>query len=223
MSVISCSEFLDQIDDWLDGSRTAAANEHARECAHCSGVIADLSAIRASARTWDDDVAPPARVWTSLRAQLAEEGLIRDEAPARQTSAHRWFGWLDVFSVTPRPALAGAYLIALVAICALLVGPTDRQLNNSEWLERTQLSSNKINAQLDTYERDTLSSLSTSSPTVKASLHENLAIVDNYIALCEKSVHEEPESEIARDYLYQAYQQKADLLAEMSERGDDGR
>ena len=53
-----------------------------------------------------------------------------------------------------------------------------------------------------------------------ASLHENLAIVDNYITLCEKSVREEPENEVARDYLYGAYQQKADLLAQMTERGE---
>jgi hypothetical protein len=56
---------------------------------------------------------------------------------------------------------------------------------------------------------------------VSASLHRNLAIVDNYIALCEKSVHDEPQNELARDYLYEAYRQKADLLAQMSERGEN--
>jgi hypothetical protein len=50
-----------------------------------------------------------------------------------------------------------------------------------------------------------------------------LAIVDNYIALCEKSVREDPENEIARDYLYEAYEQKADLLAQMTERGVSSR
>ena len=55
---------------------------------------------------------------------------------------------------------------------------------------------------------------------VVTSLSHNLAIVDNYIALCEKSVREEPENGLARDYLYQAYQQKVDLLAQMTERGD---
>lgn len=52
-----------------------------------------------------------------------------------------------------------------------------------------------------------------------AALYENLAMVDNYISLCEKSVRDEPQSEMARDYLYGAYQQKADLLATMAERG----
>jgi hypothetical protein len=35
-------------------------------------------------------------------------------------------------------------------------------------------------------------------------------------------VREEPENEVARDYLYTAYQQKADLLAQMDEIGDTG-
>ena len=51
-------------------------------------------------------------------------------------------------------------------------------------------------------------------------MHQNLAIVDHYIDLCEKSVREEPDNDVAREYLYQAYQQKADLLAVMTEHGD---
>ena len=54
---------------------------------------------------------------------------------------------------------------------------------------------------------------------VTASLNQNLAIVDNMIAMCEKSVREAPQDEMTRDFLYQAYQQKADLLATMTERG----
>ena len=80
-----------------------------------------------------------------------------------------------------------------------------------------------LSAQLDTVERNAVSSLAEPNPEVAASLHSNLAIVDNYIALCEKSVREDPEDEVARDYLYGAYQQKADLLAQISERGDYGR
>jgi hypothetical protein len=53
---------------------------------------------------------------------------------------------------------------------------------------------------------------------VTASLHSNLEIVDNYISLCQDSVREEPDNEIARDYLYEAYQQKADLVAQLNER-----
>ena len=45
------------------------------------------------------------------------------------------------------------------------------------------------------------------------SFQHNLGIVDNLIAVCEKSVKEQPDDPVARDYLYGAYQQKAVLLA----------
>jgi hypothetical protein len=67
-------------------------------------------------------------------------------------------------------------------------------------------------------EQASFSSLPASESPVTASLHKNLEIVDNYISLCENSVREEPDNEDARDYLYGAYQQKAELLAQMSER-----
>lgn len=52
---------------------------------------------------------------------------------------------------------------------------------------------------------------------VTATLNKNLAIVDNMISMCEKSVREDPQNEMTRDYLYTAYQQKADLLATMAD------
>jgi hypothetical protein len=48
---------------------------------------------------------------------------------------------------------------------------------------------------------------------VTDSIRRNLQIVDNFIAICEKSVREQPDNQMAREYLYGAYQQKAELLA----------
>jgi hypothetical protein len=42
------------------------------------------------------------------------------------------------------------------------------------------------------------------------------------IVLCEKSVHEEPDNQMAREYLYGAYQQKAELLATAMNRSVTG-
>jgi len=55
------------------------------------------------------------------------------------------------------------------------------------------------------------------------SASKNLQIVDNLIAVCEKKVRENPYDPLAREYLYGAYQQKADLLSQLSERGGYGR
>ena len=94
-------------------------------------------------------------------------------------------------------------------------------MNEARWLTGTQISTSPLSAQLDFAEQNSNSYVTRANPAVTASLHQNLAIVDNYIALCEKSVNEEPQNEVARDYLYEAYQQKADLLAQMTERGEN--
>jgi hypothetical protein len=227
-NTMNCNEFASQIDEWLRGERTAAARTHARECADCRGMADDFSAIANTARDWSlEDVAPSPRLWNSIRAQLQEEGLIGDAArhpapavppaPQIRISNPGWFaGW---FAGALRPALAGGYLAILIAASVLFVGPSGKQINDSQWLARTQRSIKPLNTELDSAENAVFTNLARTSPVVIASLHENLAILDNDIALCEKSVREEPENELARDYLYQAYEQKADLLARMADRG----
>ena len=121
----------------------------------------------------------------------------------------------------PRPVLAGAYLAALVAVAFALSGPVNRRVNEARWLKGTQTSTSPLSAQLNFAEQNSNTYVARSNPDVTASLHQNLALVDKYIALCEKSVNEEPQNEVARDYLYEAYQQKAYLLAQIGERGEN--
>lgn len=226
---MDCSQFADQLDEWLRGERSPAARVHARECQQCRGLADDFGAIANTARDWSlEDTAPSPRLWNALRAQLQEEGLIRDSArsaapavsrPQTEIAAARTNWFTGFFAGAMRPALAGAYLGILIAASIVFVGPSGRQIDESQWLARTQKSVKPLNAELNTAEHAVLANLATASPVVTASLHQNLAIIDNDIALCEKSVREQPENELARDYLYQAYEQKADLLAQMADRG----
>jgi hypothetical protein len=57
---------------------------------------------------------------------------------------------------------------------------------------------------------------------VTDSIRRNLQIVDNFIAMCEKDVREQPDNQMAREYLYGAYQQKAELLATAMNRNMTG-
>jgi hypothetical protein len=232
MSTMDCSEFVDQLDDWLRGQRSTAARVHSRECHECHAMSEDVGAILNTAEKWAlDEAAPSPRLWNALRAQLQEEGLIREPAspaaPARvrlqpQIESPKSAGWFAKwFSPTLRPALASGYIAALIAVSFLFVGPSGKQIDDSQWLSRTQVSIKPITAELNAAERNVLSNLASANPVISASLHQNLAIVDNDIELCEKSVREQPENELARDFLYQAYEQKADLLAEISDRGVD--
>jgi hypothetical protein len=207
---MNCKDFLNQLEHWMEGERSADAEAHLADCPDCHGVVEDLRLIHRTACSLGDvEQAPVERLWASLRTQLVREGLIRRRHPMEAVTD--WSA--AAFSAFPRPALAGAYLVALVSVSLTLAGPGYRRF---QW---NSSSTQPLSAELNTAERDTMAMMN-SDPAVTASLEKNLAIVDNYIALCEKSVQEEPESEIARDYLYDAYRQKADLLAQMTERGD---
>jgi hypothetical protein len=58
-----------------------------------------------------------------------------------------------------------------------------------------------------------------SSSTADNSLRENLATLNAFIKECRKRLQEDPHDQLARDYLSAAYQQKAEILAAMMERG----
>src|SRR5580693_1519704 len=226
MATITCREFLNYLEPWMEGERPPDAQAHVRTCANCSGVVKDLEMIHAEARSWSaSELDAPERVWTSLRAQLEQEGLISEAIPASEHRAHvapprtGWFAGL--FPRLPRPVLAGGYLAALVAVAFALSGPVNKRVNEARWLKGTQTSTSPLSAQLNFAEQNSNTYIARSNPDVTASLHQNLALVDKYIALCEKSVNEEPQNEVARDYLYEAYQQKADLLTQMTERGEN--
>jgi hypothetical protein len=226
MGTMACNEFLDQLDVWMDQVRHPDARAHLRGCPACRSLVEDMDAIHLAAQQLPlSDPEPPAHIWNSLRIQLEVEGLIHGDLAGRAGASwhEKVISWVDgVFAPLPRPVLAGAYLTVLVALAFAAASPFAAKSSSSRWARNTQASTMPLSAQLDSAEQNTVTSLGQSSPTASAALHRDLAIVDNYIALCEKSVSEEPENEAARDYLYEAYQQKAYLLAEMSDRGEEG-
>jgi hypothetical protein len=59
----------------------------------------------------------------------------------------------------------------------------------------------------------------TSRSPIDASLRDNLKKVDEFIADCERHLKEQPQDALTREYLSAAYQQKAELLSAIIERG----
>ena len=215
MAPMRCDEFRQISGEWVDGDRNPSAVSHMAECARCRALIADLDSIRSAAALWPEEE-PPARVWIAIRSQLEKEGLIR--TPSLRPSAG-WWERLRAFGAF-RPALAGAYL-SLVIVGAGLLGVQMKTVNSADqqavWLQRAQSTMTPVAAELNTAETKAVPALQAQSNDLTATLNHNLAIVDNMISMCEKSVREDPQNEMTRDYLYTAYQQKADLLATMAE------
>src|SRR5580692_252396 len=84
MATKNCEAFLNHLESWIEGERSASAKAHFHDCAACQAVIADLTAIRTEARSWSAlESEAPEHVWVALRAQLEQEGLIRSSEPER--------------------------------------------------------------------------------------------------------------------------------------------
>ncbi len=211
MAPMHCEEFWQLSGDWLEGERNPSAASHISSCARCRALVVDLEAIRGAATLLSENE-PPAHLWLSIRSQLEREKLIR--SPRR-------FSWLEFPAF--RPALAGAYL-ALIIAAAVVFSTASVQTNRNSvaeqqavWLQHAQTIITPVAAELSSAEIKALPALQGSGNDVTATLNHNLVIVDNMISMCEKSVREDPQNEMTRDYLYTAYQQKADLLATMAE------
>jgi hypothetical protein len=134
-------------------------------------------------------------------------------------------GWWTAFQ---RPALAGAVLgVSLVVAGLLGVGsvstaPTSAVLETASSPEvDAQAMESQTTGPLDASEASIVS-LPQRDPQVAEELHHDLGEIDNFIAVCEKSVREQPDNEMAREYLYDAYQQKAQLLAVAMDRSPVG-
>jgi hypothetical protein len=187
-----------------------AARAHLAGCTSCRNFVADLTAIVATAHLLPAEVEPPSRVWTSLRLKLEEEGIIRS------TPRHSWWPSLSEFF---RPRALATAMVALLIVAAATLQ-----------LKRPAPQATEARNTYDTVYLDTGVTLSddeahlpamplSGNSGVDISLRQNLDIVDKFIVDCEQRVKEEPQDDLAREYLSGAYQQKAELISVMMERG----
>jgi len=205
-----------------------AASSHVAGCKHCQDFVSDLSSIVSVAQELPAEVEPPARVWLSLRAQLQHEGIIKEPlaVPAADHTSW-WHGFADLFrSRTFATVTAG--LLILAAGIVQLRQPTERpsygpDVARISSVPQWQIPFQKTVMALHDQEVDLrnmqLAGTAASSSPVDDSFKQNLQQVDQFIAECEHHLNEAPQDELARDYLADAYQQKADLLSAMLDRG----
>lgn len=213
-----CEQFMEYAPEWMEGQRSAEALAHRSACSRCNSLITDLEAIQHAAPLLGLAMdQPPERVWLAVRAGLEAEGILQP---------HRtWLERLaDLLPAAPRPALAGAYAALLAASALLFVtggpNPADQEIPMAR--STPPAFAGAFPAQLERVKQNTIGSVYAHDPAIAASYRQNMAIVDNFITVCEKRVEEDPQNDVARDYLLSAYQQKADLLVSIVERGAQG-
>jgi len=55
MATITCKDFLDRLESWMEGDVHSDSQAHLRNCPHCRSLVEDLKAICGEASNWRAD------------------------------------------------------------------------------------------------------------------------------------------------------------------------
>jgi hypothetical protein len=218
---MQCRELDRILESEPDAPLTAAVAEHVAACAECQALEADFSAIGAAALDLaQEEVAPPEWLWARIRAELEAEGRIREPQAVRAPVHTAWW------SVFQRPAFAGAVLGVLLGVAGYLGMNSRGIVSTAQQDADTQsapafVAESQTTGSLDATEAS-IESLPQQDPEVAQEVHHDLGVIDDFIVVAQKSVREQPDNEMAREYLYDAYQQKAQLLEVATDRSEAG-
>jgi hypothetical protein len=229
------------------GPLPVEAQQHLAGCQSCQDMLADFSTIAITAKSIPAEMQPPDRIWISVRAQLEAEGIIHEPVEVLEHSSRlqgQSEGFWQNLSALFRPRnLATVGVGLLLAVGAFLQtrkngpsigGPNDTtgtKVASSTPPPPTGLvppttaskvslpSPSEAGVTLQQAEQDLPNIQLAGNSTVDASLRQSLRTVDEFIAECEYHLKMNPQDELAREYLYSAYQQKAELLAAMMDSG----
>ena len=211
-----CLAFDLNVLAFLEGENRPEVTRHAAACPYCKVLLADLQLISTAGR----DVTlsePPARVWANIRAALAEEGIIH----ARPSFWQRWF---PIANLAPEARPVGA-LLALAAMALVLIGsiqnyetsrPSDKMAHEGAvitagfvppgmspaFVETVRQMEGTFRAQENSFE-----------PAMQATFKKSLEALDASIEESWGQCQRNPSDLLARQYLVDAYQTKAEVLA----------
>jgi hypothetical protein len=198
---MTCQEFQRILPE-LEGAHRFEADEHLRMCSQCWDMVSDLDAIAQQARLLQATEEPSPRVWNSIEITLRQEGLIRQsqvDRPARQ-----WMGWRFRWLA---PVAAALLLVSGFILREHRGGPL--QLVARSVAPVVASPANTTTRTTGTDEDQLLDIVATRAPDLRAGYANNLRAVNAYIRDAESSARENPNDEIAQQYLTNAYEQRA--------------
>ena len=201
---MTCQEF-ERVLPELEGGRDFEANEHLRMCSHCWDLVSDLDAIAQQARTLQATEDPSPRVWNSLEIALRQEGIIHQATPDRP--AYRQTAWLVRWLA---PVAAAGLLLAAGFVVREYRGDLSRIVARNVPSEAPEMANPPVSvARANADEDQLLSIVAARTPDLREGYASNLRAVDAYIRDAESSARQNPNDELAQQYLTNAYEQRA--------------
>ena len=202
---MTCAEFQRVLPYIIDTGGNAEQEQHLRECAVCSDLVQDLRYIADQAKLLVPMEDPSPRVWEGLQKSLEREGLVK-AAPARRP-------------LLVPPARNWAWVAAIVAVVVLATGLFVVR-NSAPDAQSAQVAANTADNPMDGDDQQVLQSVSNLPADVRSTYEQGLKDVNASIADAKRSVDENPNDGDAKQFLMQAYEQKAMLYQMAAHSGE---
>ena len=204
---MTCEEF-ERVLPELGNNHSIEQEEHLKSCSACSGLVSDLSAISKQGRLLRASEEPSPWVWNSIEVALRQEGLIREQPgnlrvhPARLSWKLRW--------------LVPAAAAGLIFFGVLLHERGGIPAHEAKQESPVGVVTADLQAEgMPREDMQLLNSVAARTPSMRDAYEQNLRAVNAYIHDAEQSAHNDPNDEVAQQYLRNAYEQKA-MVYEMA-------
>jgi hypothetical protein len=205
---MNCAEFQRSLPYIIDGGGSAEEDQHLRSCTVCADLVQDLRYIAEQAKLLVPMEDPSPRVWDGITKSLEREGLVKP-APARRgllgPQRQSW-GWM----------------LPVAALLALAVGLfLYRNANNVVQAPTDQAAQvpdgAAVNDEDGAQDQQVLEVVAQNQPSQRDHYAQNLKSVNAYIRDAKATLQQNPDDNEAKEYLMQAYGQKA-MLYQMAAR-----
>jgi anti-sigma factor RsiW len=213
--MIACADIQRQLSEFVDGLLPSAAHAevlaHVRECADCSGVLADMERIVSTARQLGP-VTPPEHIWLEVAGQMRLEAPASARpVPAARPSRAIW-QWAGLTAAL-LAVTAGVYVYQRRAVAPPAVTQAPPVTGS------IQAVNDELTQALDHYQRAvaeleavTRDGDSTIDPAVVNTVRTSLGSIDAAIAESRAALASNPDSDPARDSLFEALRRKISVL-----------
>ena len=199
------------VDDALPADQRADVAQHLDQCTRCRGVVRDLERLRETARQLGP-VRPPDHIWLEIAGQVhavAGPPAQPTATPSRRPVVWQWVG------------LAAMLVLVTMAVYYVMraSNATPPPAGNAGQDAAVQAVADELKLAMQHYENaiTQLEALTknrdgTLDPAIAAMLQKNLTVVDQAIAESRMALASNPESEPARESLFEALRRKVGVL-----------
>jgi anti-sigma factor RsiW len=210
----ACPEIQPRLSAYIDGALPAEERadvaRHLDQCAGCRGLVRDLERLRGAARSLGP-MRPPDHIWLEIAGQVhatAGPAAKPATAPTRRPVVWQWAG------------LAAALVLVTMAVYAVMQAPrvavppgnAGQDAAVKAVADELKLAMQHYENAITQLEALTKNNNGAIDPVIAATLQKNLAVVDEAIAESRVALTNNPESEPARESLFEALRRKVGVL-----------